>query len=226
MYFVSLLRLSFFLLFSAGVFTYGFAQQRPELDNALLVKISPLSFLEPETIVIQGGIEYFFSPKFSIQSEIGFNVGVFGLPSGRGKNEDFSLWRSKNELKFHVKQFYLGFELFIVQKDFIRSDDSYSASNVATWYNTARINFQVFGTGLKFGHQAYISDNILLDSFVGFGFRGRYREIDVIELSAFQSSEYFEETFFGSSRYNFEGWDSVPHITLGVKIGILTGKQD
>jgi hypothetical protein len=224
--FVHLLRFSFLSLFSIGIFFPLLAQQRSELDKALLVKISPLSFLEPETIVIQGGIEYFFSTKFSVQSEIGINGGVFGIPSGRGKNEDFSLWRSKNELKYHAKNFYVGLELFFVQKNFIRSDDSYSAFNVETWYDTARINFQVFGTGLKFGHQAYISDNILLDSFVGFGFRGRYREVKVIELSAFQSSEYFEETFFVSSRYNFDGWDSVPQFTIGVKIGILTGKQE
>jgi hypothetical protein len=224
--FVHLLRFSFLSLFSIGIFFPVLAQQRSELDKALLVKISPLSFLEPETIVFQGGLEYFFSPKFSVQSEIGFNGGVFGIPSGRGKNEDFSLWRSKNELKFHAKKFYVGLELFFVQKDFIRSDDSYSAFNDTTWYDTARINFQVFGTGLKFGHQAYISDNILLDSFLGFGFRGRYREVDVIELSAFQSSEYPEKFFLASNRYNFEGWDSVPHITIGVKIGILTGKQE
>jgi len=222
--FVYLLRFSFLTSFLIGIFFPGLTQQRAELDKALLVKISPLSFLEPETIVIQGGIEYFFSPKFSIQSEIGFNGGVFGIPSGRGKNEDFSLWRSKNELKFHTKKFYVGLELFFIQKDFIRSEDSYSAFDIATWYNAARINFQVFGTGLKFGHQAYISNNILLDSFVGFGFRGRYREVDVIELSAFQSSEYFEKNFFGSSRYDFEGWDSVPQFTIGIKVGILTGK--
>lgn len=219
------LRLSFFLLFSAGVFTHGFAQQRPELDKALLVKISPLSFLEPETIVMQGGIEYFFTPKFSIQSEIGINGGVFGIPSERGKNEDFSVWRSKNELKFHAKKFYWGLEFFFVQKDFIRTDDSYTPFKIETWYDTARINFQVFGTGLKFGHQAYISDNILLDSFVGFGIRSRYREIEVLELSVDQNRG-FVDGLVGGERYSFEGWDSVPQFTIGIKVGILTGKQD
>ncbi len=225
MHFVLQLRLIFFLLFSAGIFTHGLAQQRPELDKALLVKISPLSFIEPETIVIQGGLEYFFSPKVSIQSEIGINGGVFGIPSGRGKNEDFSVWRSKNELKFHAKKFYWGLEFFFAQKDFIRTDDSFIPFKIKTWYDTARINFQVYGTGLKFGRQAYISDNILLDSFVGFGIRSRYREIQVLELSVDQNRE-FSENFFGGERYGFEGWDSVPQFTLGIKVGILTGRQD
>jgi hypothetical protein len=225
MNFVLELRLTFFLLFSVGVFTTGLAQQRLELDKALLVKISPLSFLEPETIVIQGGIEYFFTPKFSIQSEIGINGGVFGIPSDRGKNEDFSLWRSKSEIKFHQKKFYWGFEFFYVQKDFIRTDDSYRPFKIKTWYDTAQINFQVFGTGLKFGHQVYISDNILLDSFIGFGIRSRYREIDVIELSEIQNREFFDGNFWAGDRYRFNGWDSVMHFTIGIKVGILTGKD-
>jgi hypothetical protein len=224
--FVYLLRFSFLTSFLIGIFFPGLTQQRAELYKALLVKISPLSFLEPETIVIQGGIEYFFSPKFSVQSEIGFNGGVFGIPSGRGKNEDFSLWRSKNELKFHTKKFYVGLEFFFVQKDFIRTNDSYTPFKIETWYDTARINFQVFGTGLKFGHQAYISDNILLDSFVGFGIRSRYREIEVLELSEIQNREFFDGNFWAGDRYRFNGWDSVPHFTIGIKVGILTGKQD
>ncbi|REG84738.1 DUF3575 domain-containing protein [Algoriphagus antarcticus] len=175
--------------------------------------------------MIQGGLEYFFSPKVSIQSEIGINGGVFGIPSGRGKNEDFSVWRSKNELKFHAKKFYWGLEFFFVQKDFIRTDDSFIPFKIKTWYDTARINFQVYGTGLKFGRQVYISDNILLDSFVGFGIRSRYREIQILELSVDQNRE-FSENFFGGERYGFEGWDSVPQFTLGIKVGILTGRQD
>lgn len=84
----------------------SFAQQSLELDNQLIFKTSPLSLFEPETIVIQGGIEYFFNPKFSIQSEVGLNGGLVGIPSGKGKNENFKLWRSKNELKFHTKNHY------------------------------------------------------------------------------------------------------------------------
>lgn len=225
MNFVLKLRLTFLLLFSAGIFTPSLAQQRPELDKALLVKISPLSFVEPETIVIQGGLEYFITPKLSIQSEIGVNGGIFGIPAGRGKNEDFSIWRSKNELKFHAKKFYWGLEFFYVQKNFIRTDDSYTPYRIETWYDRANIKFQVYGTGLKFGRQDYISPNILMDSFVGFGIRSRYREVDVIELSVDQNRE-FVDGLVGGERYSFEGWDSVPQFTIGIKVGILTGKQD
>jgi len=56
----------------------SYAQQDLGLEQQLLVKVSPLSFFEPETIVIQGGLEYFFSNKVSIQSEIGVNGGLLG----------------------------------------------------------------------------------------------------------------------------------------------------
>jgi hypothetical protein len=204
----------------------SYGQQVLDLDKTLLVKISPFSFIDPETIVIQGGVEYFFTPKISAQTELGFNGGVFGIPSGRGKNEDFSLWRSKSEIKFHAKKFYVGLELFFVQKDFIRSDDSYSASNVTTWYDTARINFQVYGTGLKFGRQHFVSDNILLDSFFGIGIRFRNRSVQVIELAENQKPDFFDGSFLEGDRYSFEGWDSLPHFTIGIKVGILTGTRD
>lgn len=220
-----MLRCFFLLLFVIGVFSHSPAQQRLELDKTLLVKISPLSFLEPETIVIQGGVEYFFTPKISVQTEIGINGGVFGILSERGKNEDFSLWRSKSEVKFRQKKFYWGFEFFYVVKDFVRTDDSYTPFNQKIWYDKARINFQVYGTGLKFGRQNWVSDNILMDSFFGIGIRSRFREIDVIELSENQNRDLFEGNFWAGDRYRFNGWDSVPQFTIGIKVGILTGSK-
>lgn len=202
-----------------------FGQQVLDLDKTLLVKISPLSFMEPETIVIQGGLEYFFNPKISIQTELGINGGIIGIPAGRGKNEDFSLWRSKSEIKFHQKRFYWGFEFFYVDKDFVRTDDSYTPFKQEIWFDKARINFQVFGTGLKFGRQDWVSDNILVDSFVGIGIRSRYREIEVAELAENQGSDFGEIRFTGD-RYRFEGWDSVPQFSLGIKVGILTGNRN
>lgn len=203
-----------------------FGQQLLDLDKTLLIKISPLSFIEPETIVIQGGVEYFFNPKISFQTELGINGGVFGIPSERGKNEDFSLWRSKSEIKFHQKKFYWGFEFFYVDKDFIRTDDYYTPFKQKIWYDKARINFQVYGTGLKFGRQHWVSDNILLDSFVGIGIRSRFREIVVIELSENQNRDLFDGNFWTGDRYRFEGWDSVMQFSLGIKVGILTGAKD
>lgn len=197
-----------------------FAQQHLDLEKKLLIKTSPLALLDPETLVIQGGIEYFISPKFSIQSELGINGGIFGIPAGRSKNEDFKLWRSKNELKFHAKNYYWGLELFFVDKDFIRIDDYFFDSNSTTWYNKAHIDFQVLGTGLKFGKQKYISENLLLDSFLGIGIRSRYRKITMLEISPNQEQE--DEYFLSSDRYRINGRDYVPQFTMGIKVGILT----
>lgn len=197
-----------------------FAQLHLDLEKKLLIKTSPLALLDPETLVIQGGIEYFISPKFSIQSELGINGGIFGIPAGRSKNEDFKLWRSKNELKFHAKNYYWGLELFFVDKDFIRTDDYFFDSNSTTWYNKAHIDFQVLGTGLKFGKQKYISENLLLDSFLGIGIRSRYRKITMLEISPNQEQE--DEYFLSSDRYRINGRDYVPQFTMGIKVGILT----
>lgn len=212
-----------FTLFFGILPSRTFAQQLLDLDDRLLIKTSPLAIFEPETIVVQGGIEYFFSPKFSFQSELGVNGGVFGIPSGRGKNLNFNLWRSKNELKFHTKNHYWGLELFFVNKDFIRTDDYFSASNNRIWYNKSNIDFQVLGPGLKFGKQKFISQNLLLDSFIGIGIRTRYRKITMLELSPIQEKE--DEYFLSSDRYRFNGRDYIPHLTMGIKVGILTKER-
>ena len=213
------------ILLILGIVNNSYAQQDLGLERQLLIKTSPLAFLEPETIVLQGGIEYFFSNKISIQSEIGVNGGIFGIKTDRGKNEDFKLWRTKNELKFYTKKNYWAIELFFVNKDFIRTDDYYSQTGRTFYYDEARIRFQVIGSGIKFGRQVYTSKNILIDSFGGLGFRGRYRQISQVELSKNQSERLNENFFDFSGRYRFKGWDSVPHLTIGVKVGILTGNS-
>lgn len=207
-------------VFFLGLISFKpFAQQHLELEKNLLIKTSPLALLDLETLVIQGGIEYFISSKFSIQSELGINGGIFGIPAGRSQNEDFKLWRSKNEIKFHTKNHYLGLELFFVDKDFIRTKDYFFAIQNKTWYNKAHIDFQVLGTGFKFGKQKYISQNLLLDSFLGMGIRSRYRKITMLEISPDQEQE--DEYFLSSDRYRINGRDYVPHLTMGIKVGIL-----
>ncbi len=210
-----------------NVSALAFAQQNSELANRLLIKFSPLSLSEPETVVFQGGLEYFFSPKVSIQSEIGLNGGVFGVPSGRRRNEDFSLWRSKTEIKFHQKEFYWGFEFFFVQKDLIRNDDSFTPFQQQIWYQQARIDFEVYGAAVKFGRQVFISNNILLDFFTGYGLRSRYREVTVIELSNRQQGTSFSgQNNPFNERYRYLGWDYIQHLSLGMKMGFRIGKKN
>ncbi len=215
--------LTFFLLLSSYSL---FAQQDLGLEKQLLVKVSPLSFFEPETIIIQGGLEYFFSNEVSIQSELGVNGGLFGMKAGRGKNEDFRIWRSKSELKFYSKKYYWAIDFFVVNKDFIRIDDHYMPFKREIHYNRARIEFQVFGGGLKFGKQLFISKNLVMDMYGGLGIRCRYRDVEVLELAEFQNREFFEIGNPFAERYRFTGWDTVPHLTIGIKVGILTGDLD
>lgn len=72
----------------------------------------------------------------------------------------------------------------------------------------------------------YIHPKILIDSFAGLGFRGRFRQISQVKLSENQSEEFSENFFAFADRYRFNGWDSVPHLTIGIKVGILTGDLD
>lgn len=217
---------SFLILMLSGTLIQSLAQQNLELKRQTLVKISPLSLLEPETIVLQGGVEYFFNEKTSFQSEVGVNGGMFGLPSGRKKNSEMSLWRVKAALKLHTKKNYWGLEVFTVQKDFLRMDDFVSASPLALYYDHAKIDFQVYGAAVKFGRAIFTSSNLVIERFVSIGIRTRFREVTVLEFSQNQNPEFTESFDFFGDRYRFQGWDAVPHASLGFKVGILSVKRN
>lgn len=217
---------SFLILILSGTLIQSLAQQNLELKRQTLMKISPLSFLEPETVVLQGGVEYFFNEKTSFQSEVGVNGGAFGIPSGRKKNSGMTLWRVKTELRLHTKKNYWGLEVFTVQKDFLRVDDFVSAFPLALYYDHAKIDFQVYGAAVKFGRAIFTSSNLLIERFVSIGIRTRFREVRVLALSQNQNPEFSESFDFFADRYRFQGWDAVPHVSVGFKIGIFSNKRN
>ncbi|KPQ10797.1 MAG: hypothetical protein HLUCCX10_15545 [Algoriphagus marincola HL-49] len=63
-----------------------------------------------------------------------------------------------------------------------------------------------------------------MDLYGGLGIRSRHREVQVLELAEFQSREFFEIGNPFAERYRYPGWDAVPQFSLGMKVGILTGK--
>jgi hypothetical protein len=57
-----------------------------------------MTLAELETIVFQGGIEYFLNDSLSWQGEIGLNSGIFGANAGRDQNSDFSFISFRTEV--------------------------------------------------------------------------------------------------------------------------------
>ncbi|TDQ17535.1 hypothetical protein DFQ04_2189 [Algoriphagus boseongensis] len=210
----------FFSLSLALIASVGFAQVGLFSKNDLQIKISPLALFEPETIVIQGGIEYFWSGKVSTQSEIGINGGLFGMEAGRGSNENFAFFRSRNEIKVHLKKGYVAAELFYVQKNFERLNDGYFNGELGIGYERAAIDFKVIGHGLKIGWEKFVSKNIVIDRYLGVGFRHRNNQVEVLEGGT--PGFPVESGSFTGDRYRYLGWSTVPNLTLGLKIGIMT----
>jgi hypothetical protein len=82
-----------------------------------------MALAELETVVFQGGVEYFLSDSLSWQGEIGFNSGVFGANAGRDQNSDFSFIHFRTEVKWYLSRSYLAAEVFVLAKDFNRQND-------------------------------------------------------------------------------------------------------
>lgn len=211
----------FLFLFLLLLSEIAIAQKGVFSRNDLQVKTSPLAFFEPETIVVQGGLEYFWSEKISTQAEIGINGGILGIPAGRNRQENFEFFRSRNELKFHLKKFYLASELFGVWKNFEMLDDGYYDSQQGIAYERAAIDFRVLGGNIKIGQQKFTSKNIVIDRYIGFGFRERTNSVLVLE----GESVGFESSAWTGGRYRTLGQSLLPNLTVGIKIGIMTNKK-
>lgn len=215
-----IIRTLFSLIF-LGISGQATAQKNQGLDNRLLIKYSPLALAELETIVFQGGVEYFFNDSVSWQGEIGLNSGVFGANAGRDQNSDFSFIRFRTEVKWYLPTSYLAAEVFVLSKDFDRSNDFFYNLENNISYQLANINYFSTGAMVKIGSQKFIGKRVLFDKYIGLGFRLNRNSVNVLEgetIGGDGPSSFMED------KYRSEGWGLRPNLTIGFKFGFLTGK--
>jgi hypothetical protein len=210
-----------FTLFFLGIPGLVSAQKNQGLDKRLLIKYSPLALEELETVVLQGGIEYFLNDSLSWQGEIGLNSGVFGANAGKDQNSDFSFIRFRSEVKWYLSRSYVAAEVFVLAKDFNRQNDFFfdGATNIS--YKTANIRYFSTGAMAKIGSQKFISKRILFDKYIGLGFRVNHNDVKVSEggtIGGDGPSPILED------KYRSLGWALAPTLTIGFKFGFLTGK--
>lgn len=200
----------------------AFGQKNQDLAKHVLIKVSPMALAELETVVFQAGAEYFFNDSLSWQAEIGLNAGVFGAAAGRDQNQDFSFIRFRTEVKWYLNRSYVAAEVFALVKDFDRSTDYFFNGEESIGYTLGNINFFSTGAMAKIGTQRFISKRVLFDKYIGLGFRVNHNEVTPLEgmtTGADGPSPLLTD------QYRYEGWSFSPNLTIGFKIGILTGKR-
>ena len=193
------------------------AQKNQGLDNRLLIKYSPLALAELETVVLQGGIEYFLNDSLSWQGEIGLNSGVFGANAGRDQNSDFSFIRFRTEVKWYLPSSYVAAEVFVLAKDFDRQNNFFFNGETNISYKTANIRYFSTGAMAKIGSQKFIGKRVLFDKYIGLGFRVNHNDVKVSEggtIGGDGPSPILED------KYRNLSWALAPNLT----IGFLTGK--
>ncbi|WP_139316593.1 hypothetical protein [Algoriphagus marinus] len=200
----------------------AFGQKNQDLAKHVLIKVSPMALAELETVVFQAGAEYFFNDSLSWQGEIGLNAGVFGANAGRDQNQDFSFIRFRTEVKWYLNRSYLAAEVFALVKDFDRSTDFFSNGQESIGYTLGNINFFSTGAMAKIGTQKFISKRVLFDKYIGLGFRVNHNEVTPLEGITTGADG---PSPFLTDQYRYEGWSFSPNLTIGFKIGILTGKR-
>jgi hypothetical protein len=211
------------LLFLLSLFMgSAFGQKNQDLAKHVLIKVSPLALVELETVVFQAGAEYFFNDSLSWQGEIGLNSGVFGADAGRDQNQDFSFIRFRTEVKWYLPKSYVAAEAFFLTKDFDRQNDFFFNGEESNGYTLGNIKFFSTGAMAKIGTQRFISKRILFDKYIGLGFRVNHNQVTPLEgitTGADGPSPILTD------QYRYEGWSFSPNLTIGFKIGILTGKR-
>ncbi|REG84737.1 hypothetical protein [Algoriphagus antarcticus] len=211
-----------FTLFFLGISSLANAQKNQGLDNRLLIKYSPLALAELETVVFQGGVEYFLNDSLSWQGEIGLNSGVFGANAGRDQNSDFSFIRFRTEVKWYLASSYVAAEVFVLAKDFDRQNDFFFNGENNFSYDRSNIRYFSTGAMAKIGSQKFIGKRVLFDKYIGLGFRVNHNEVNVLEGGAIGGdgpSPILED------KYRSLGWALAPNLTVGFKIAFLTGTK-
>ena len=199
-----------------------FGQKNQNLAKHIVIKVSPLDLLELETVVFQAGAEYFFNDSLSLQSEIGLNSGVFGADAGRGQNQDFSFIRFRTEVKWYLPKSYVAAEASFLSKDFDRQNDFFFNGEESIGYTLGNINFFSTGAMAKIGTQRFISKRILFDKYIGLGFRVNHNEVTPLEGITTRADG---PSPILTDQYRYAGWSFSPNLTVGFKLGILTGKK-
>jgi hypothetical protein len=200
----------------------AFGQKNQNLAKHVLIKVSPLALAELETVVFQAGAEYFFNDSLSWQGEIGLNSCVFGTNAGRDQNQNFSFIRFRTELKWYLPSSYVAAEVFFLSKDFDRQNDFFYNSEENIGCQLSNINFFSTDAMAKIGSQKFIGKRVLSDKYIGLGFRLNHNQVNPLEG---ETTGADGPSPILTDQYRYEGWSFSPNLTVGFKIGILTGKR-
>jgi len=224
------LTIGFFFVFTLNVYSQDSSKV------VLILKTMPTTMFDLDN-TFTFGVEIPFKKVFSFQQEIGWgNPNLNVWKRERQVYPDRVNWRFRTQVrhyfhenKSHTGRLYWGAEYF--RKDiFINQPRSTgrqcnAQTRVCAYFEDVNVETHraIGGLHLKFGYQGKISNNVVLDFFMGFGLRN---------INVSNDADIQDEDFFlggGIIRLDFRptnlGNYTTPSIALGFSVGYEIKKK-
>jgi hypothetical protein len=208
----------------------GLVSAQKVYDNStLLVKANLTSLMDFTTFpAIQASIEKKFSRKFSISSELGYQVydfritdTVFYKPRGFKANVEFRFWAPRFLRPYfpvNLGNIYLGIRPFFSQNQYSASVSFRKDMNTGKWYDDSfgvkKINY---GINYIFGLQKSVSRELVMDVYTGVGIMNKVVENSELQYDK-DSGDILGGTFLNKLFFNRNLSD-----ISGIKVNVLLG---
>lgn len=177
--------------------------------------------------------------RFGIESrdeDIGFcfDMGLGNYNSFKWYDDFFglswyySIFEMRAEIKKYAKkvsdQFYIGTELFFIQKLDVINAGVYLPSNSNKAYSFSYADYKInkFGAHFKLGFTPIVKNTIIFDFYIGLGIAMRNVSYSNVK-NKIESSYVVNPSLFNHA--GIEGAIILPHFTLGMKIGLILIKD-
>lgn len=205
-----------------------YSQTNKEYDRRIGVYTMPLSMVDPTTPRLRLGIEKYTDENWFYSLDVG--IGTYAINGFMLEDTDFNdsyfFLEFRPELNYAFTQgntymFYGGMELFyLINTNRYKRDYYYNENDVRIDYEVANFTKVKIGLQAKFGFKVIVFEILQADFYGGGGVA--YRDIsysDVIQSN--QQQDFIDTYIWFSDSHVYEGTSIIPHLTMGVNIGLI-----
>ncbi|HNP97849.1 MAG TPA: hypothetical protein PKK99_02285 [Bacteroidia bacterium] len=210
----------FFLICSLTVMTVN--SQTPKGKGTFIFKIAPLSFTDEVSFrSTQFAIEYFLSPKYSLEASYGQVYGKEYLTNSsasgfKSKLEFRKYNHSEKEKKYYS---YFAGNIFFNNLDYeTRGQFMNSTDSTDIYEENYFVRKKSFGINVKYGFELTVLKHFILDVYGGLGLRIK----DVKQTGRIRpEDEYYSIDPNSREIRDRAGNYGVPDLSLGFKVGYM-----
>ncbi len=182
----------------------------------LLIKISPLSLLNPYFPCIETGASFFLEPNLAIQLKVGHKLDAFNW------DDEFNTSGLKLALEYQYfigRRMYLSIENGVIGNSYTGSMIYLeSESSITEIEDTYKADEEIMFGMIKTGIALFLSQRWIIDFYGGFGIKYHRKTIEGLEFDEALGhiDPAFYEWGFGPEYKEFDGFS--PRVTLGLNI--------